>query len=75
MKIGELRRSLFVNHDCKWNSLVREVTALRESHDEKVREVNVYRELLEKIKENATLDRELPWENGSRLQELFVESA
>ena len=37
MKIGDLRRSLFVNHSCKWNGLVRDMTAANESHDEEVK--------------------------------------
>ena len=73
MKIGDLRRSLFVVQDCKWNGLVREVTAQYEVADEETNETNVYRELIEKIKENAVLDHSLPWERGSRMEELFAE--
>ena len=76
MKIGDLRRSLFVNHACKWNGLVRDITAANESHDEEVNEHNVYIALIETIKANAALDHQLPRENvSSRVQELFTEAA
>jgi hypothetical protein len=73
MKIGDLRRSLFVNYDCKWNGLVRDVTASNEKHDEEVNEHIVHRALLETIRENAMLDHQFP--ERSRIGELFAESA
>jgi hypothetical protein len=72
MKIGELRRSLFMHYDCKWNSLVREVTATLEKPEEEVSELETSKVLLAQLKRNAHLDRDFPERN--RIAELFEES-
>jgi hypothetical protein len=74
MKIGDLRRSLFVAWPCKWNGVVRDITASQEMPEEEVYEDAVYVGLLEAIKVNASLDRTFPREKVSRVEELFVEA-
>jgi hypothetical protein len=73
MKIGDLRRSLFMNYDCEWNSVVRDVTARKEKHDEEVSEYEVTRILLDHLTTQAKLDITFPYEKGSRIQRLFTE--
>jgi hypothetical protein len=76
MKIGDLRRSLFVGHNCKWNGVVRDVTAIHETTDEEVNEGLVYVGLLETIKASAVLDHQFPRDrrNPSRVEDMFQES-
>ena len=74
MNIGDLRRSLFMDFNCRWNAVVRDITASNESHDEETDEVSTYVGLLEAIKVNAYLDRQFPRSDVSRVQELFVET-
>jgi len=75
MNIGDLRRSLFVDHACKWNGLVRDITANQEMAGEEVYPEAVYVGLLETLRCNASLDHQFPRENKSRVDELFAESA
>ena len=72
MKIGDLRRSLFMDYDCKWNGLVRDVTAALENPEEEVPEVEAAKVLLAKIKTCAHLDRD--FHGGHRIAQLFEES-
>ena len=74
MKIGELRRRLFVDYDCKWNGLVREVTANCERGDEQVNEYQVVKFLLDHLTALCRLDITFPHENGQRAWKLFEES-
>lgn len=73
MKIGDLRRSLFLDYDCKWNGVVRDITAKHE-RDEEVFVAAVHGELLSIIRADALLDHSFPQEDGSRVGQLFVES-
>jgi len=73
MKIGDLRRSQFMNFDCMWNGLVRDVTAQLEQSDEEVSEVDALKKLLEFLKSTALLDDDFPLEIGSRMRNLFME--
>ena len=72
MKIGDLRRRLFMDYDCKWNGMVRDVTAALEYPEEEVSEVEAVKVLLAKIKTCAHLDRDFP--GGHRIAQLFEES-
>ena len=72
MKIGELRRSLYMNYDCKWNGLVRDVTAQKEKHEEEVSECEVTKNLLDHLTMQAKLDITFPFARGSRIQTLFT---
>lgn len=74
MKIGELRRSLFMDWNCRWNGIVRDVTAKHELADEEVPVFPVYEDLFSTIKSEARLDHSFPWQEGSRVQQLFAES-
>jgi hypothetical protein len=74
MKIGDLRHRLFMHYNCMWNGVVRDVTAELEHHEEEVSELDTANKLLEIIKKNAHLDRDFPWEQSSRITELFKES-
>jgi len=69
MKIGDLRRSLFVAHPCKWNGIVRDKTAEFENRDGEANEAIVMRELLRLIRENAELDHQFA---GNRVHSLFA---
>lgn len=73
MKIGDLRRSQFMNYDCMWNGLVRDVTAQLEQSDEEVPEVEALKKLLEFLKSTALLDADFPLDSGSRMRNLFME--
>ncbi len=72
MKIGDLRRSQFMNYDCMWNGLVREVTAKLEYGEEEVSELDTVKQLLDFLKSSALLDADFPLEKGSRVQHLFM---
>lgn len=72
MKIGDLRRSLFMDYDCKWNGLVRDVTATLEHPEEEVSEVETAKVLFAKLKTCVNLDHEFP--GGQRIVKLFEES-
>jgi len=72
MNIGSLRRSLFMEYDCQWNSLVRDITAKLERENEEVDEHKTHILLLTYIKAQATLDHN---ENTQRrLLSVFAES-
>ena len=73
MKIGDLRRSLFMDYDCRWNSLVRDITAKHEKHEEETPELDVFQELLKHLTMQARLDITFPQTKGSRIQSLFLE--
>lgn len=73
MKIGDLRRSQFMNYDCMWNGLVRDVTAQLEQSDEEVSELDVTKKLLEFLTSTALLDADFPLDSGSRMRNLFME--
>lgn len=73
MKIGELRRSQFMNYDCMWNGLVRDVTAQLEQSDEEVSELDATKKLLEFLTSTAILDVDFPLDSGSRMRNLFME--
>jgi hypothetical protein len=75
MKIGDLRRSLFMDYDCRWNSMVRDVTAKHETHDEETPELDVLKALLGHLTTQARLDITFPQTKGSRIQTLFTEDA
>jgi len=74
MKIGDLRRSQFMNYDCMWNGLVRDVTAQFEQSDEEVSEVEVLKKLLDFLTSTAILDVDFPLDSGSRMRNLFMEA-
>jgi hypothetical protein len=67
--IGELRRFLFVPFDCKWNSLVREVTAEHELGEGETEVYATYKQLVQVIRDNGQLDHAFPTKD--RLGELF----
>ncbi len=68
-KIGELRGWLLLPFDCKWNALIRDVTAEYETHDEEVDEREVFKELVSQVRQSGYLDHSFPTRN--RLAELF----
>jgi hypothetical protein len=63
-----------MNYNCKWNSMVRDVTAELEHPEEEVSELDTANRLMEILRTDAQLDRSFPWDNGSRITELFKES-
>lgn len=75
MKIGDLRRSQFMNFDCMWNGLVRDVTAQLEQSDEEVSEVDALKKLLQFLTSTALLDVDFPLDRGSRMENLFMEAS
>ena len=72
-KIGDLRAYLLVPFDCKWNGLVRDITAGHESEGEVVDVLGVFKELVSVFRDNGQLDKMFPMQGGkpSRLNSLF----
>lgn len=71
MKIGEVRRNWFLPFDCKWNGLVRDVTAKMEKSDEEVSEPEVVQGLLRHVLGSAKLDATFA---SRRIWSLFLEA-
>lgn len=67
--IGQLRAHLFVPFDCKWNGLVRDVTAEFEHEGELVDPYEVFKRLVQIVRDNGQLDHHFP--ARSRLGEFF----
>ena len=68
--IGALRGYLFVPFDCRWNGLVREITAAVETEGMRVDPCEVFKRLVSFVRDNGQLDRTFP--ERSRLLELFI---
>ena len=66
--IGNLRRYLFAPFDCKWNGIVRDVTAKHE-HDGECDAYAVFKKLVRIVRDNGQLDHSFP--ARMRLEEMF----
>lgn len=67
--IGNLRRFLFVPFACKWNGVVRDVTAQHEHDGMLCDTLAVFKHLIQIVRDNGQLDHSFP--ARSRLEELF----
>ena len=66
--IGNLRGYLFAPFDCKWNAIVRDVTAEHE-HDGECDAYAVFKNLVQIVRDNGQLDHSFP--ARMRLEEMF----
>jgi hypothetical protein len=66
--IGNLRGYLFAPFDCKWNGIVRDVTAEHE-HDGECDAYAVFKNLVQIVRDNGQLDHSFP--ARMRLEEMF----
>lgn len=66
--IGQLRAYLLVPFDCKWNALIRDVTAEHE-HDDGCDAYAVFKHLVQIFRDNGQLDHSFP--PKLRLEEMF----
>jgi hypothetical protein len=69
--IGGLRGQLFVPFDCKWNGIVRDVTAQHEHSGMVVSELVVLRHLVDLVRNEGSLDHSYPDRKGSGTRSLF----